>query len=1413
LFYEKIITLSRQAQHYRRELLRVIKTVKGLNLNLFMEKLMRLGLIVLMFVSEPNLAQQVPLRFEHLSTRQGLSNNFISSICQDREGFLWFGTADGLNKFDGYQFTKFQFDPQAGSSTLQHTIVTDVHQDQKGHIWVATMGGGLHQVDKRTGKVTAYNQHSKLSYYWNVIFNLFEDGQGILWLGTPLGLLRFDPVTKKFTQYPMERVNHIIGQNAQGDLLIEVKSRGELFRFNRDTGRFSPILFQLPKLTHNPNVWRRAASGRQFALSYQRDKPVSPYAFLLDKTGELWVGTENNGLFRVKMTGDTLTPVAYNPKGEIHQAIYESGIFEDSAGFLWVCSPDGLQRINPKTNELVNYQSDGMQPGSLSSNDVRAVLRDRTGNVWIGTDNGIDQLVAHPKPFQTYPAQIPQNQVRLPEYNFQAVLQDHTGTIWLGSLQKGLYKWLPETKTLEHIPANPADSKKLASEGVSTLFEDRAGRVWVSTKEALHVLDRSNGTFIRFPTQVPAMCIDQSPDGMLWIGGSVGLKGAIARLDSKTGQFQYFTRDVLQPKSEAALTPNRTLSHFLILDIMASRTGMIWIATAQGLNRLDPATGTFTYYQPGRVHSPGKLTDNWVRALYEDVKGVIWIGTNHGGLNRFDPSTGQFSYFTIKDGLPSNQVVSIAPDNLGNLWLGTGHGISRFNPSKRQFRNFDVLDGLPDNEFNLGSVHSKNGQLLFGSINGAIGFQASQIKENTTIPSVRLTGLTVQQQKQPVPEKSLELSYDQNFVSFEFVALNYDSPEKNQYAFQLVGLDKDWIYSETQRFARYTDLRPGTYIFRVKASNNDGIWNQTGTSLEVIIHPPWWETGWAYACYAVIFLGLVWLARRNLINRERLRSELKLERLTAEKLQELDALKSDFFANLSHEFRTPLSLIKAANDRLQQDARDNQNSHYQLIDRQAGHLLDMVNQLLDLSKLESGKLTLIPQAVDLSTFLQQLARSFVPLFESRQLTFRYTVPMRTLWVSADQDKLSRILSNLLTNAAKFTPAGGQVQFSAFINDVQSDVIPMQFVVQDTGIGIVTDQLPHIFDRFFQADSSATRSYEGTGIGLALVKELVTLHDGDINVESKEGKGTTFTIRLSLTKANADQQAEITNSGLSAKTSIQSVQHNQHFEPINHQPFTAKARLLIIEDHADLRSFLVDCFAENYGITAVDNGIAGLEKAIEQLPDLIISDVMMPGMNGVELCRRLKTDERTSHIPIILLTAKTATESKLKGLQTGADEYLTKPFDRQELMVRVDNLLESRRKLRERFSKQLLVQPAEITVNSTDERFLQHAFKLLEANLSNADFDVAAFSLEIGMSQTHLHRKLTALLGQSANELIRTFRLKRAASLLIQQHGNVSEIAFMVGFTNPNYFSKCFRDQFGQTPTGYARLHTPDQATK
>lgn len=1323
---------------------------------------------------------------------------------------MWFGTANGLNKYDGYNFTTFQFDPKEPDHTLQNNIVTDVREDNAGQLWVATLGGGLQHLDKMSGKVTCYSMPRGLSNHWNTLFNIYIDTKGSLWIGSTLGILHFDPQAKTFTPYPMERVNRVIGMDKQGRLLVHVKSRGKLYSLDPKSGEFEPKTLHFPTNTsfREKKIWRRAASGRSFPLSFQLDKTISPSAILLDRGATLWVGTSGNGLFRLDSKSDTDTLVPYNPKGLVHQTIYEDGLYEDAEGFIWVASPSGLQRLDQIFDQVENFKANADVSGSLSSSDVRCLYQDKTGNYWIGTDNGINMAISNPKPFVTIAANSSRSPIRIPEHNVQAILEDHMGIIWIGSLQKGLYKWLPDSRRLQHISATPTERRGLASEGVGAIFEDSKGRLWVSTKEALHLFDSVSQKFLRYPTEIPVLFMDEDAGGKLWVGGTVGLKGGIAQFDPDTEKFNYFIRDMAHATADSV--PTEGLNQFLVLDLVVSKYGDIWIATSRGINRLKPATGKFTYYFADPL-SPGHLSDNWVRALYEDSNGTMWVGTNQGGLNRFDPSTETFASISTKDGLSSNQVVSITGDRRGNLWLGTSHGISRFNPITQTFRNFDVRDGLPDDEFNIGSVHNRKDKIFFGSVNGAVAFHADDIKDNEIVPPVHITSLKVLEKNRVIPAGELELQYDENFLSFDFVSLNYNVSEKNQYAYQLEGLDKDWIYSGSRRFASYTELSPGSYTFRVKASNNDGIWNASGASLKIIINPPWWHTWWAYVLYAVAALCLLYAWRRHLIMRERLRNQLRFERITSEKLQEVDALKSRFFANLSHEFRTPLTLIRGTVQKLQgqEVTAKEQQADYHLIGRQAGLLLEMINQLLDLSKLEAGKLFLSPQVFELSGFLKNVTGAFVSLFEVGQINYRYTVPILPVWVRMDPEKLERIISNLLSNAVKFTPSNGEVRFAACIETIEVDKSTLQIIIEDTGIGISKDHLPRIFDRFYQVDSTATRNFQGTGIGLALVKELVELHGGAIRAESTEGKGTSFQIRLPLVLA---AEGESTRGHDEKKLVISSVMSEGSTEAVMEAQGQALS-LLVVEDNRDLRIFIVNCFSKDYSVQNVANGEEGLRLAIETIPDLIISDIMMPGLNGVDLCGQLKTDERTSHIPIILITAKADIESKLEGLQKGADDYLTKPFHREELMVRVRNLLETRRVLREKFSKRLTMQPSMVSVNSVDEKFIQKALLILEANLSNPDFNVSTFAKEIGLSHTHLHRKLTALLGQSPSELIRTFRLRRAATLLEHKHGNVSEIAFMVGFNNPTYFTKCFRELFGQTPSEYAREHASIQQEK
>ncbi|MFQ5797448.1 MAG: ATP-binding protein, partial [Bacteroidota bacterium] len=777
------------------------------------------------------------------------------------------------------------------------------------------------------------------------------------------------------------------------------------------------------------------------------------------------------------------------------------------------------------------------------------------------------------------------------------------------------------------------------------------------------------------------------------------------------------------------------------------------------------------------------------------------------------------------------------------------------------FKNYYVQDGLQSNEFNLGAYHkSRSGEMFFGGINGFNSFYPDSIKDNPHIPPLVITGFQIFNESvkiSPQGETPLQkhisvtdeivLSHKDNVFSFEFAALDYNAPEKNQNAYMMEGFDEDWIYSGTRRFATYTNLDPGEYVFRVRGSNNDGIWNEEGTSVRIIITPPWWQTWWAYTVYVILIVAVLYGIRRFEVNRERLAHDLKLQRFEAEKLREFDQMKSRFFANISHEFRTPLTLILGPLKKLTSgDSQGDAKEQFRMMLRNGQRLLRLINQLLDFSKLEAGRMSLQARPENIVRLLKSIVSQFASLAERERITLRFVAPHQMITVYLDRDKLEKIMYNLLSNAVKFTPKGGKVSVSVDRSPLtkvtkggkEGEVEFVEITVADTGIGIPPDCIDKIFDRFYQVDSTHRREpapldksspteralfdkayptgQEGTGIGLALTKELVELHSGEIHVCSQPGRGSTFIVRLPLGKEQL-KKAEIAAETPEAEVVKDSVDYDlipiEEYETPDAESYHTKEEetpsddrapiVLVVEDSHDMRGFIREILGKAYRVREAGDGVEGFERAVEIIPDLIISDVMMPRMDGFELCHKLKTDERTSHIPVILLTARASGESKVKGLETGADDYLTKPFDARELQIRVKNLIEERRKLRERFSREVTLQPRDIAVSSMDEQFLKRVMDVIEQRMSDPDFSTDTFTKKVGMSRMQLHRKLRALTDHSTGEFIRTMRLKRAAQLLKQHSGTVSEIAYEVGFNNLSYFARCFRDLFGQLPSDYA----------
>jgi signal transduction histidine kinase/DNA-binding response OmpR family regulator len=825
-----------------------------------------------------------------------------------------------------------------------------------------------------------------------------------------------------------------------------------------------------------------------------------------------------------------------------------------------------------------------------------------------------------------------------------------------------------------------------------------------------------------------------------------------------------------------------------------------------------------------------------VTSTYMDGYGDLWIGSMGKGLYRIkgirNPGSkeNEFSVntYTTLQGLPGNQVLSILPDGKGNLWMGTDNGLTKFNVLSETFTNYYIRHGLPVNEFIYKSAAiDEDGEMYFGTLDGLISFYPDSIEINRNIPPVRITDMKINNQlMQPGNNielknaitftDTIKLNYNHDNLSIEYAILNYDNPELNQYRYMLEGFNDNWIYAGNRTIAEFTNLGPGRYIFRVQGSNNDGIWNEEGASLQITITPPPWQTWYAYLLYGLFMAGIILWYSRYQRNRAKLRMAVEVEKIEKEKIQEIDQMKSRFFANISHEFRTPLTLILGPLEKLYTKKSGETPFSRDLVvlmRRNARRLLRLINQLLDISKLETGKITLQVSEKDIIYFIRTLVLSFLSLAESKKINFEYDLPDSTQRVYYDQDKLEKILTNLISNAFKFTPALGRVRINVQFVTSHDQVGPhtIEIKVSDSGKGIPQDQIEKIFDRFYQVSDSDTREQEGSGIGLALTKEMVDLYRGELRVESTEGTGSIFTVRLPVSKEQfnpeeivithekadlgpfqSDLEPDEPEEAAEAATAMYQTPRKSETDPV----------ILIVEDNVDLMNYISSNLGYSYQILMAGNGRQGLDRAIESIPDLVISDVMMPDMDGIEMCRQLKQNDRTNHIPVILLTAKADSQSKMEGLKTGADDYIIKPFNEEELQVRVTNLINQRQKLRDKFIQTYIMEPDVESQISPQDKLLQEIMDILNHNLDKAEFSISQMSWELNMSRSQLYRKVSALTGLSPTDLLRSIRLRTAASLFKSGHDNVSQVMHQVGFSNHSYFAKCFKEQYQVNPSEY-----------
>jgi len=1352
---------------------------------------------VLLLHPPPRMAYAQPdLEFQHISLQEGLSQTIVHSILQDRQGFLWFATDDGLNKYDGYEFTVYRHEPHVQNSPSSNRIFS-ILESRSGLLWIGTEYG-LNYFDRtaqsfhRIPRKSDHDNDGSLEP--DGVISLHEDKNGTLWVGFEYsGLYRVQKpntdagglaVVPLGFEVLADRFISSIDEDENG--VLWVGTNGGLFSYHVETG----------KVRH----FERDSADQGSLTSNVIN------AVFVDRAENLWVATEN-ALLRFDRETETFSPFPLEISTPDRFDAWRAYILEDSRkpGSLWLTSQNGLYWFDSTSGTFTLYRHDHETPFSLSANVTTALYEDHSGILWIGSRNrGLSKLDQSVHRF-THHKHIAGNQNSLSQNDVHSILEDSRGLLWLGT-RGGLNRFDRVSKTFTHYRTRAGDGSSISGNRIDCIYEDSEGRLWIGTAAGLDRFVRAQESFEHFRNDAApydraanhVLVMTEAENGGFWLGTMKGF----SHFDPTTRRFRNFEKnsaqDVTYPRGVTCLQRNFD--------------GQLWLGTGtNGLYRFDPETETFTHYGYN-PDDPTSLSSNNIWALHLDSRNMLWIVTYGGGLNRFHPVKKTFTAFTAQNvGFPTNNLDSMLADDDGNLWLGTDNGLVRFDPVGRTVRIFNVASGIQSREFHQKSqFKSKEGEMFFGGINGFNSFFPDEIyKKNLVPPKVVIADFRLANTSVPIGSDSplanpisltekLTLTHDQNDLAFEFVALHFTQPENNEYAYKLYAYKlepyaKEWQTAGITRTASYTNLDPGDYIFRVKAANSDGVWNEEGTAIRITISKPWWHTWWAYSLYAAAFLALGYGLRRYELNRLNLRNRLRLEQIATEKFRELDQVKSRFFANISHEFRTPLTLVLGQiNTVMTQIGESKTREKLAVAMRHSRRLLHLVSQLLDLSRLESGSMTLNLVRGDVIPFLKNLVFSFEALAEDKKITLKFECEENEIILDYEPDKLEKIITNLLSNAVKFTPQGGSVTVNIATVGATRPVAPtIEITVTDTGIGIPADRLPHIFDRFYQADDADTRNFEGTGIGLALVKELVELHDGSIAVESEVNRGTKFVIQLPLRQKATHVSHPSPRSEVSPTAEVGFEEHGEEFEdnePVR-EPTASDAGLPVILVVEDIR----DTLANAYQVAEAADGEEGLRIAQETIPDLIISDVMMPKLDGYAFSKKIREDERTSHIPIIMLTAKAGDQDRITGLQTGVDDYLIKPFNAKELRVRIENLIEMRKRLREKFSTATVIKPNDIAETSVDQAFLKRVLDTIETLAAAAN-----------MSASQLHRKLHALIGQSPGKLIRSMRLKRAADLLQQGAANVAEICYQVGFSDQANFTRSFKKQFGVAPSQYKK---------
>ncbi|WP_179197643.1 hybrid sensor histidine kinase/response regulator transcription factor [Hymenobacter crusticola] len=1352
----------------------------------------------------PASAQPDDIKFTTLTAKDGLSSNTINRILKDKNGLLWIATEEGLNRYDGRNFKVYHLGTSK-TSGFQKVDISALYEDKAGRLWVGTMGSSLYSYDRLLDTFIPYpfnnnNNRSDSKY----VKYLCSDSFGNLWFVTITGVYVLDLRTSTLSQISF---NQPLKSSKASNPLCVYKDRKNRVWIGTEHGLYlqKEKSYSLQRFTHD----------RVNAYSLVSD---TVRTIAEDQNGQLWLGT-GNGLSQLSVDERSFRNFKFDYRdNHTISNNYINCIAADQNNTIWIGTDGGLGVMDIVSGKVTRYVHNSRENFSLNSKSIQSILIDSQGIHWVGTyKGGINKFDRNLTLFNG------KRGSELDPFGLNAPLvtsfaESPTGDVFVGTDGGGLNVYHPKTGLFSRISIQSKERIDLAGLPILSMVLDRRKHLWIGTyNHGLFCYDTQTGSYKQFLRGAGAsdlsdnhiFCLKEDSNGNIWIGTN---GGGVNIYSPETNQITKFKSDPRGARNQQFPINN------YIRAIEEDANGNIWIGSlGSGIAVYHPSTRQFTAYKSAQT---GLALDD-ITSIQKDHRGNLWIGTGGNGLYLFDTYKNKFILFSSKEGLPNGVIHKTLEDNNGSLWVSTNQGISRLDIERKKFVNYSQDNGLLNNAFlNGAGIKLSNGLLFFGNIEGLNYFNPSSIKFNQNVPSVIFTELRVNNkivepsassplQQQIAVAKEIHLNYKHNF-SIVYAALNYTLPKKNQYAYQLKGFDDGWNYVGATTTAYYTNLDPGEYEFIVKASNNDGVWNKTGTSIKIIISPPFWRTIYAYIFYVALFGFTLLYIRYRGIKKLKAEFEQQQEQNERERVRELDMLKIKFLTNLSHEFRTPISLILAPTDKLlaqQQDPHSAGQLH--VIRRNARRLLHLVNQLLDFRKMEEHELSLNLSAGEITAFVREVTDSFQDLAEVKKIDLSLRLPSKKLFVQFDYDKVERILVNLLSNAFKFTPEGGKISVELAVqashDDTQGKTICIQ--VADTGVGIPPDKQELIFQRFFQGHQVASVVGQSSGIGLSITKEFVQLHGGQISVESTVGEGTTFTVVLPLTTSpllpDSTENLEIPEPSREPKP-LEKLPKRQAASELPH--------LLIVEDDDEFRYYLKDNLKEHYKVTDVLNGKDGWYKALACHPDLIVSDITMPYMDGVALSRKLKSDKRTSHIPIILLTGLTREEEQLKGLESGANDYLTKPFNFEILNAKIRNLLELNRSLKTTYTKQLKVVLNHVDIASSSEKFLNNVVLHIEKNLTNSNFSVEELSEHFGMSRGSMYNKLLELTGMPPVEFIRSFKLERAAVLLGESDLTISEIAYQVGFATPHYFTKSFKAKFNILPSDYRKSKKQDLAT-